>query len=102
MNRLRITWFIGFVVSILVLFSLAGIAPAEENPYDQAMKAYKKKDFKNAAIYLQEYVEQKPDPYAYYLLGYANYKLKNHAESARYFREAYVLDPNISPFPMKK
>jgi tetratricopeptide (TPR) repeat protein len=66
------------------------------------MKAYHKKDFKKAILYLQEYVGQKPDPYAYYLLGYANYKLKNHAESAKYFREAYVLDPNISPLLMKK
>ncbi|MFZ5907010.1 MAG: tetratricopeptide repeat protein [Nitrospirota bacterium] len=93
---------VGIAVSILVLLFLAGIVTAEDNPYDQAVKAYASKDFKNAVIYLREYVEQKPDPYAYYLLGYANYKLKNHAESAKYFREAYILDPNISPFTMKK
>jgi len=90
------------MVSMLLLFLLAGFVLAEENPYDQAIKAYHKKDFKNAVLYLEEYIAQKPDPYAYYLLGYANYKLKNHAESVKYFEEAYILDPNISPLPLKK
>ena len=102
MKHLRISLLISCIVSFLVLVFLAGFVSAEENPYDQAVKAYNKKDFKKAVQYLQEYIGQKPDPHAYYLLGYANYKLKNHAEAAKYFREAYILDPNISPLPKKK
>jgi tetratricopeptide (TPR) repeat protein len=102
MERLRIRLLISCMVSILLLFLLAGFVLAETNPYDQAISAYNKKDFKKAILYLEEYIGQNPDPYAYYLLGYANYKLKNNAESVKYFREAYFLDPNISPLPLKK
>jgi len=89
------------MVAVLFLFSFSVIAAADETSYDKGIAAYKKKDFKKAVQYLEQYVGQKPDPYAYYLLGYAHYKLKNHAESAAYFKQAYVIDPNLSPQPLK-
>ena len=64
--------------------------------------AYAKKDYRTAVKYLREYVEKKPDAHAYYLLGYAYYKLKNHPESMRAFKEAYTLDPAVSPLPGKQ
>jgi TolA-binding protein len=91
------TWRKGVILSILALLLITSPLLAEENPYDKAVRAYMKKDFKTAVKYLKEYVAQKPDPQAYYLLGYALYKQKKHSESAKYFEEAYVLDPNISP-----
>jgi TolA-binding protein len=45
---------------------------------------------------------EKPDPYAYYLMGYALYKMKRHSESAKYFQEAYTIDPTISPKSVKE
>jgi len=87
----------GVILGILALLLITSPLLAEENPYDKAVRAYMKKDFRTAVKYLKEYVVQKPDPQAYYLLGYALYKQKKHAESAKYFEEAYVLDPNISP-----
>lgn len=95
-------WQAVFVLMILGSFLSAAFAAAEENPYNRAVEAYLQKDYKTAVTYLREYVEKKPDPYAYYLLGYALYKMKKHAESAKYFDEAYVLDPNISPLSVKK
>ena len=89
-------WKIQFAAVIFSVFFLSAFATAEENSYDKAVRAYAKKDFKTAAKYLKEYVEKKPDPNAYYLLGYSLYKIKNHTESARYFKEAYTLDPNIT------
>ena len=91
------TWRKGIILSILALLLITSPLLAEENPYDKAVRAYMKKDFRTAVKYLKEYVAQKPDPQAYYLLGYALYKQKKHPESAKYFEEAYVLDPNISP-----
>jgi TolA-binding protein len=97
MEMEKSTWRKGVILSILVLLLITSPLMAEENPYDKAVHAYMKKDFRTAVKYLKEYVAQKPDPHAYYLLGYALYKQKKHSESAKYFEEAYVLDPNISP-----
>lgn len=81
---------------ILALLLIPSLLLAQDNAYDKAVTAYMKKDFKTAVKLLREYVKKTPDPGAYYLLGYALYKQKNHAESAKYFQEAYILDPNIS------
>lgn len=86
---------------LLALLLMPSLLPAQDSSYDRAVTAYMKKDFKTAANLLREYVKKNPDPHAYYLLGYALYEQKNHVESAKYFKEAYVLDPNISPIMMK-
>jgi len=75
----------------------APVLSAQEDLYDKALHAYHKKDFKATVKYLKEYVAQNPDAGAYYLLGYANYKLKNRKEASEYFREAYLIDPNFTP-----
>lgn len=72
-------------------------ASAQEEAYEKAIQAYLKKDFQGAARLLREYVEKRPDAVAYYLLGYANYKLKNRQEAAENFRAAYLIDPDFSP-----
>jgi TolA-binding protein len=89
------------IPGILALLLIPSLLLAQDNSYDKAVNAYMKKDFKTAGKILREYVRKNPDPRAYYLLGYALYKQKSHAESAKYFQEAYVLDPNISPAVMK-
>ena len=84
-------------ICITAVLLTAVFAAAQENIYDKAVTAYDKGDFRTAAEYLKKYVEKKPDAYAYYLLGYALYKMKDNPASAKYFREAYTLDPNVSP-----
>ena len=91
-----------FLLGIFAVLLMATFAMSEESSYDKAVKAYVKKDYKSAATYFKEYVEKKPDPYAYYLLGYSLYKTKNHSEAVEYFKKAYSLDPNISPVSVKK
>jgi TolA-binding protein len=90
-------WKLKIAAGILSVLLTAVFAAAQENIYDKAVRAYDKRDFKTAVKYLKEYVEKTPDAYAYYLLGYALYNIKDNPESARYFREAYTLDPNVSP-----
>jgi len=94
-------WEVKFIFGILSVIFIVTFVSAQENTYDEAIEAYKKGDFMNAAKYLKEYVEKNPDPNAYYLLGYASYKMKNYSESIRYFKEAYDLDPNLSYFLVK-
>jgi tetratricopeptide (TPR) repeat protein len=102
MKAIRNSWIVRFFLCISVVLLMAVSATAQGSPYDKAVNAYMKKDYKTAIPYLKEYVEKNADPYAYYLLGYAYYELKNHAESVKYFKEAYTLDPNISYLSVKK
>lgn len=86
----------GAILAILAMLFAPSALPAQDKAFDEAIHAYLKKDFKSAVRILKEYVAKKPDPQAYYLLGYALYKQKKHAESAFFFEQAYILDPNIS------
>lgn len=97
MNTMKITGNACIAFGIVVLLMMPSFAIATDNLYDQAVTAYVKKDFKTAVRLLKEYTKETPDASAYYLLGYALYKQRNFAESARYFQEAYTLDPNASP-----
>jgi hypothetical protein len=62
MEMEKSTWRKGVILSILVLLLITSPLMAEENPYDKAVHAYMKKDFRTAVKYLKEYVAQKPDP----------------------------------------
>lgn len=93
---------VAFLTGLLCVLLTAAFALADDNLYEQAMKAYFKKDYRTAAKHFKESVEKKPDPYAYYMLGYSLYKLRRHPEAMKYFTEAYILDPNISPVSVKE
>jgi tetratricopeptide (TPR) repeat protein len=95
-------WFLCTVFSITALFFTASLLPAADISYEKGADAYAKKDYRTAVKYLREYVEKKPNAYAYYLLGYAFYKLNNNPESMRAFKEAYALDPAVSPLSGKQ
>lgn len=90
------------VIFLVVSFFASSSVFAEVNEYKEALSLYQKGDFKAATEYLTKYVEKKPDPYAYYLLGYASYKMQNHSEAMKYFKEAYTIDPNFTPPPFGK
>lgn len=85
-------------VIITVAFTVSGGALAwADHDFQKGISEYKKRDFRAAVKHLSAYVEATPDPRAYYLLGYASYKLKDFDASRRYFREAYLLDPGFDP-----
>lgn len=86
---------IALMFIILLFFVSSGLA--QQSAYDKALDAYSKKEFNTAIEYLKEYIAEKPEAQAYYLLGYANYKLKKFKEAADYFSEAYLLDPEFDP-----
>ncbi|MBI4823961.1 MAG: tetratricopeptide repeat protein [Nitrospirae bacterium] len=83
-----------FMISLILMVSLSF---AEQTTYEMALKAYAKKDFTEAVKLMKEYVLESPSAKAYYLLGYASYKLDNDKEAASYFNEAYLLDPEFNP-----
>ncbi len=88
------------VVQVTVKETVAQTLVAQvtvEEIYSLALDAYKAGDFKKASMYLEEYVKAKPDPVAYYLLGYSYYKLRDFDKAERAFNEAYLIDPELIP-----
>lgn len=96
-------------IALILIFVVFGttVLYAQEAGFEKAAQAYLKKDFKSASDYLKDYVSVKPEPAAYYLLGYSTYLLSKKAigerkrllgiEAADYFNEAYLIEPDFSP-----
>jgi len=83
--------FIKLIVPLLFLvFAEAGAA---DESYEKALRLFKVRDYKNAVVYLEKYVAQRPDPAAYYMLGYASYELRDFYMAREYFGAAYLIDP---------
>jgi TolA-binding protein len=90
------------ILCIVAVFLMVSFAVAQDNLYDKGVHAYLKKDFGASVKFLREYVQKEPDPYAYYLLGYASYEMRKYPDSREYFRQAYFLDPAISAASVKE
>ncbi len=82
-----------FLIILATNFSFANM----NSEYEKALSYYDKGRFKEAAEILKEYVKHRPDSDAYYRTGYALYKLKRFDEADKYFKQAYLIDPNFSP-----
>jgi TolA-binding protein len=109
MRELACGW--GYRLSVLAITTLAlaclitsvwaQAAGGEKNPasapYESALKAYRAGDYKKAAGILEQYVSQKPAAEAYYLLGYADYKLRKNRAASECFKQAYLIDPELKP-----
>ena len=83
-----------FVLMLLLLVSAEAGAAGES--YEKALKLFKGRDYKNAVVYLDQYVRQRPDPAAYYMLGYACYKLHEFRKAREYFNAAFLIDPDFT------
>jgi TolA-binding protein len=89
------TLFAGAVLVLVLLASSVSFAGNEN--FEKGIKYYRTRDFRHAEKSLEKYVSEVPDPVAYYLLGYAEYKLKKFGEARKHFSEAYLIDPDVSP-----
>jgi TolA-binding protein len=85
------------MLASLIILAMSTAVLAETTHYTDAVAAYHRGNFGKAIALLEKYVQQKPNANAYYFLGYAHYKTKNYLESMKYFREAYMIDPKVSP-----
>jgi hypothetical protein len=68
-----------------------------DTDYDNALKYYNSKKYKEAVRIFKEHIKKKPDPSAYYRIGYALYELRKYDEATEYFKAAYLIDPTFSP-----
>ena len=97
-----------FFATLVAVIVSVPVLHAQDELFEKGRRAYLRKDYGTAVKYLSDYVARKPDPEAFYLLGYANYEVKRKGsskgrknfwgdtETAGYFKEAYLLDPKVS------
>ena len=87
----------GLIIVLLLLFAaVSGAAVTDDKEFRAGLTYYNNKNYKAAVIHLKQYVDSKPDPAAYYLLGYSLYKLGRFSEADEYFSEAFFIDPEFS------
>jgi len=91
----KTAFIIALAVSVAVLAGLA--FGASDADFQKAVNHYKAGRYKEAVRVLEEYVKERPDAPAYYLMGYANYALERNELAARNFKDAYLVDPEFSP-----
>jgi hypothetical protein len=65
--------------------------------FDRAIELYGQGKFEETIDILTVYVESKPEPAAYWLIGYSLYKLERFDEADKYFQDTYLIDPDFSP-----
>ncbi len=88
-------------VFILALLSLvATVAWAtdlnSDKDFTAGLRAYNTKNYKAAIKHFTEYVNKKPDPTAYYLIGYSLYEQGKFTAAIESFNQAYLIDPEFS------
>ncbi len=90
--------FFFIIIILVILFSFINISIAETNKeYDTAIQYYNTGKYREAINLLKIYVSKRPEPSAYYRIGYALYKLKEFDEANKYFEMTYLVDPAFSP-----
>ena len=88
----------GLIIALLLLFAaVSGAVVTDDEEFRAGLKHYNNKNYKAAVVQFKLYVERKPDPIAYYLIGYSLYELGRFSEAEEYFSEAYFIDPEMSP-----
>jgi tetratricopeptide (TPR) repeat protein len=88
---------LGLIIALFLLFAAVSDGAAPDNKeFRKGLKYYNSRNYKAAVKQFKEYVNNKPDPAAYYLIGYSLYKLGKFSEADEYFSQAYFIDPEFS------
>lgn len=83
-------------MSFLLLMPFSSASANSDTEYEKALKYYHRGKYKEAVSLFRDYVQKRPDPSAYYYLGYASYKLGKYGEATGYFQQAFLIDPDFS------
>ena len=86
------------IITVFLVLGLTDILLAETNKeYDTAVQFYNAGKYKEAVNLLKIYVAKRPEPAAYYRIGYALYKLRQFNEANKYFEMTYLIETTFSP-----
>ena len=89
---------VALIVALFMVFAVISgeAALQDDKEFRAGLKNYNSKNYKEAVKHFKEYTAKKPDPAAYYLIGYSLYKLGKFSEADDYFKEAFFVDPDFS------
>jgi hypothetical protein len=86
------------IITVFLVLGLTDILFSETNTeYDSAVRFYNAGKYKEAVNLLKIYVAKRPEPSAYYRIGYALYELRQFDEANKYFEMTYLIEPTFSP-----
>jgi tetratricopeptide (TPR) repeat protein len=89
-------------LTLAALLISVSLCIADNTHVKKAYTLYYQGKTQAAIKLMKDYVDEKPDPKALYFLGYAYYEQKDMKTALKYFEEAYLIDPDISPMSWKK
>jgi TolA-binding protein len=84
------------LISFLLFLPFDIVHAASDTEYEKALKHYNNGKYREAFGLFSDYVKKRPDPSAYYYMGYALYKLGKYGEATEYFQQAFLIDPTFS------
>jgi TolA-binding protein len=84
------------LVSFLLLLPFSLVHAVSDTEYEKALKCYNSGKYREAVGLFSDYVKKRPDPSAYYYIGYALYKQHKYGEATEYFQQAFLIDPTFS------
>ncbi len=88
------------LVTLLCVVSFS-LCIADDDAFRKAYSLYYQGKTDQAIKVLEEYVNKYPDPKALYFLGYVYYESKKMEPAMKYFKEAYLINPDYSPMTKK-
>jgi TolA-binding protein len=90
------------VLAIVLTFISFSLCMADNGPVQKAYALYYQGKTQAAIQLMQDHLAEQPDPKALYFLGYVYYEQKDMKTALKYFEEAYLIDPDVSPMVWKK
>ncbi|MBI4698592.1 MAG: tetratricopeptide repeat protein [Nitrospirae bacterium] len=90
------------ILAALIVMVCFSLSMADDAVVKKAYGLYYQGKSQAAIKLADDYVKDHPDPGALYFLGYAYYEAKKMDIARKYFKEAYLIDPNFSPVVPKK
>lgn len=89
------------LVLMMVIIS-SSLCLANDVPLQKAYSYYFQGKMVEAIAIMEDYASKHPDARVLYFIGYAYYELKDFRNANRYFRDAYLVDPDFTPLPPKR
>lgn len=93
---MRIIVLVMFLLLIPFSVSIANNT-SDSTSLKKAYSLYAQGKMKPAIEIMENYVKRHPDPEVLYFIGYSYYELKKMDTAMKYFRQAYLIDPDFSP-----
>ncbi len=87
---------------ILLLFMSVPLCMANDASLNRAYSLYFQGKMEEAIKIMEDQVKDNPDAKVLYFIGYAYYELNQMDTAMKYFRQAYLVDPDFTPIEKKK